>query len=150
MHDRVGRTAESGSEGGEMQLTDQANHVDGWHGRRVAAASQQHGCSAEAAQLRTRRLSWSAPHLQHHQERLLQKKNHGNVLPSVLSRQIQQCRFSYVPSIASGEASITAEMPELKPVGESGVGPTAVVCLPPSPCREVTLSWADLKAPSPC
>ncbi|XP_044376473.1 uncharacterized protein [Triticum aestivum] len=23
------------------------------------------------------------------------KKSHGNVLPSVLSRQIQQCRFSY-------------------------------------------------------
>lgn len=33
MHDGVGRTAESGSEGGEMQLTDQANHVDGCKAR---------------------------------------------------------------------------------------------------------------------
>ncbi|KAM3241898.1 hypothetical protein ACQJBY_054554 [Aegilops geniculata] len=39
--------------------------------------------------------------------------------------------------------------PELKHVGKPGVGPTTVVCLPPSPCREVTQLRADLEAPSP-
>ncbi|EMS65498.1 hypothetical protein TRIUR3_06697 [Triticum urartu] len=38
------------------------------------------------------------------------------------------------------------EQPKLKHVGEPGAGPTTVVCLPPSPCREVTLLRADLEA----
>ncbi|XBI46827.1 hypothetical protein VPH35_110956 [Triticum aestivum] len=41
-------------------------------------------------------------------------------------------------------------LPKLKHVGELGAGPTTVVCLPPSLCREVTLLRADLEAAPPC